>query len=184
MSVIPNMHVRKKSHVDMRFSHVNMRKSHVTMRFVPNMHFWKKTHVDTRFFLFLHEIFSCQHEIFSENELLFACWHAIFNVKMRFFPEHAIFFRTCMFEKKIHVRKNRMLTLQIACWHAIFCMLTCKNFMSTCEFLPNIQHVRKQLHVNIDNIDIHLQISCACWHAFSCMWTYKQQLATDDQQKQ
>jgi hypothetical protein len=46
MGFFPNIHVRKKSHVDMRQSHVDMKKPHVNMRFFPNMNFRKKSHVD------------------------------------------------------------------------------------------------------------------------------------------
>jgi hypothetical protein len=127
-----------------------------------------------------------------------------FFPNIQFFSEHACSWIKSMFGKKSHVDiKNCMLTcdvlhvdiqkfhvnMQFFSQHACSeknCMssLTCKNFMSTCIFARTCIF-GKNLHVNIDNIDIHVQISSACWHAFSCMWTYKQQLATwivsDDQ---
>ena len=58
MRFFPNMHVRKKSHVDMRKSHVDMRKSHVDIDI-------QKFHVNMRFF--------SEHVIFFEH----AVWKKI-----------------------------------------------------------------------------------------------------------
>jgi hypothetical protein len=45
MRFFPNMHVGKKSHVDMKFLHVDI-------RFFSNMHVQKKSHVDIKLFAF------------------------------------------------------------------------------------------------------------------------------------
>jgi hypothetical protein len=117
------------------------------------------------------------------------------HVNMRFFSEHAIFFRTCMSGKKSHVRKK----IACCCLHVDMFFRTCmfekksifekkshvdiKNCMLTCNFLyVDMQkfHVNmrvfseracsekiKKLHVNVDNIDI------LTWQIWTCMFKFQ-----------
>jgi hypothetical protein len=94
----PNMHVREKMHVDMKFLHDN-----VYMQFFPNMHVGKKMHVDMNFLHVNVQKIVCQHAKFFKN-----CMSTCKSMSTgNFFMSTCIFFRTCMFGKKSHVNMQK-----------------------------------------------------------------------------